>query len=465
MESRVPPSTIVQGNTFFPDVPPVLAGSLALVFSVGLYFPGYLSFDSAFQFWQARTGHFSNQSPVVMTALWQAVNALWPSPAAMLTLHFLAYWTGLVLLALQFWDRNLPRVAFILGIGFLPPAFVIMGHLWTDASLIAAMTLAFGLTVTGLVERRPFALALAAPLILYSGAVRHNSLLALIPLAMLWAQAVFEALPARRGAPSVIRRRFSVAAIAVLAVAASFGFGRTLDLALARERVSTWALVAGWDLAAISVRTGTMVVPAFARTPGLTLDQLRQQYTPLTNVPVFIGDEHVRYGMDGEVYSDEELRRLRAAWLATIAAHPWSYAAHRADVTAKLFGRYDGDLEGLFFSPTVVPYRDNPPAEAALWNLRDRYAELVRATRGWLIFMPALYLAIAAGVSLWAWPRKDSLTGRIALAAAGSGLLLVLPLTIAAPSAELRYSGWLFVSSIIGLAACGARITRAGRRR
>ena len=437
---------------------PVVAGSLALAFSLALYFPGYLSFDSAYQFWQVRTGHFSNQSPVVMTALWQAVNALWPSPAAMLTLHFAAYWTGLVLLALQLWESNLARIAFILGIGFLPPAFVIMGHLWTDASLIAAMTLAFGLTVTGLVGQRPLALALAAPFILYAGAVRHNSLLAIVPLALLWARGVLDALPARSDAPAGSRRKAGIAAIAMLAVAASFGFGRILDAALTRERVATWTLVATWDLAAISLRTGTMVIPAFARTPGLTLEQLRLQYTPYTNVPVFVGDEHVRHGMDDEVYSDEELRQLRAAWLAAVAAHPGSYAAHRADVTTRLFGRYDGDLEGLFFSPTVVPYKDNPPPERALWNLRDTFAAGVRATRGWLIFMPALYLAVAAGVALWAWRRRASPAGSIALAAAASGLLLVLPLTIAAPSAELRYSGWLFVSSVVGLAACGARI-------
>ena len=313
METRAPLSTTAAGRPTSRSVLPVLAGSIALAFSVGLYFPGYLSFDSAYQFWQARTGHFSNQSPVVMTALWRAVDAVWPSPAAMLTLHFVAYWTGLVLLALHLWERNLPRLAFMLGTGFLPPAFVIMGHLWTDASLIAAMTLAFGLTVAGLVRQRPLALVLAAPFILYAGAVRHNSLLAIVPLAMLWASGVLDALPVRGEPSAAIRRKTGIAAIAMLAVSASFGFGRVLDASLTRERVSTWTLVAAWDLAAISLRTGTMVIPAFARTPGLTLEQLRQQYTPYTNVPVFDGAEHVRHGMGEEAYSDRELQRLREA--------------------------------------------------------------------------------------------------------------------------------------------------------
>jgi hypothetical protein len=37
---------------------------------------------------------------------------------------------------------------------------------------------------------------------------------------------------------------------------------------------------------------------------------------------------------------------------------------------------------------------------------------------------------------------------------AASGLLLVLPLMLAANSTELRYSGWMFTATLIGLAAC-----------
>ena len=68
--------------------------------------------------------------------------------------------------------------------------------------------------------------------------------------------------------------------------------------------------------------------------------------------------------------------------------------------------------------------------------------------------MPALYMAAAAGVLVCAWRRRGSLSGRVALAAAASGLLLVLPLAVVAASAELRYSGWMFTATLIALAAC-----------
>ncbi len=107
--------------------------------------------------------------------------------------------------------------------------------------------------------------------------------------------------------------------------------------------------------------------------------------------------------------------------------------------------------------PTTVAYRDNPPGEAALTGWRDRLVEGVRRTRGWVIFTPAVYLVIAFGAAALGWRRRDELAGQVALAVAGSGLFLVLPLVVAAPGSELRYCGWLFTSSVVALAACFAR--------
>jgi hypothetical protein len=275
---------------------PVVVAAAGFGFSLIVLFPGWLSYDSSFQYWQVRTGEFSNLSPVVMTALWRGVHSLLPSPAAMLTLHLAAFWIGIVLLALAGWQGGRARAAFVIGVGFLPPVFVILGHLWTDASLIAAMTLAFGLTTTGLVRRRKWPLALAVPVLLYAGSVRHNSLLAIIPLAWLWASAASRTMtqPARHGAGNPAR--LGVAAIAVALVLASFLGGRALDHLLARERVSTWAIGALWDLAGISVDSGTVVIPELARTPGMDLESLRARYSPYTGVPLFEGDGRVRHG-------------------------------------------------------------------------------------------------------------------------------------------------------------------------
>ena len=441
---------------------PLLTGIGGLVISVVALYPGWLSFDSSYQYWQVRTGEFSNLSPVTMTALWKVVHSLGGPPAAMLVLHLVAYWSGLVLLALAMYRGAPARVAFVAALGFLPPVFVVLGHLWTDASLIAAMTLALGLMVFA--GRRRWLLIVAMPVLLYAGAVRHNSLLAIVPLAWLWIRhwdgARAGASFGRHGISSGIARRLVAV---LLIVAAAFGVGRALEHSLARERVSTWAIGALWDLAGVSLRTGTMLIPDFARTPGTSLESLRAKYTTYAGVPLFDGPGRVRHGLGDEIFGADEIARLRATWLAAIVDHPGAYLDHRLAVSRRLFGSYRDALEGLFFVPTAVPYRDNPPTPAALSPLREQLVAAIRQARGWPVFVPALYVALATAVLVVGFRRRNTDSGELACVVAASGLLLVLPLTVFAPSAELRYCGWLFAASAIAVAALGSTMRRGAR--
>ena len=305
-------------------------------------------------------------------------------------------------------------------------------------------------------------LVLAIPVMLYAGAVRHNSLMALAPLGVLWAHAWTQRTVAARSPRTAGEGGFAVAGITALLVLASFGTARALDGLLARERVSTWAIGALWDLSGISVDAGTVAIPEFALTPGTDLTSLRAKYTPYTCVPLFEGPGRVRHGLGDELFGSDELAALRRAWLAAIVAHPRAYAKHRFGLTLRLFGPYRRHAESLFFVPTVVPYRDNPPPAAPLSDLRAAVVEEARRTRGWLIFTPALYLGVAVGALACGWRRRRSIAGKVALSAAGSGLFLVLPLVAFAPSAELRYSGWLFTSSVVAAVACGVRPGNVG---
>jgi hypothetical protein len=436
-------------------VVPAMVGTLALVASVVLYFPGWLSFDSAFQYWQVRSGHYSNLSPVAMTALWALVHQAWPSTGAMLCLHLVLYWTGVVLLAQEFWTTAASRSFAILVAGLVPPVVVIFGHLWTDASLIATMTFAFALTIAGWRRRRRWPLLMALPVIGYAGAVRHNSLVAIVPLCLLWVHA-WRAAAARRPDRPLLPRPWVALGGAALIVAFAFAGGRVLDRLLVEERVSTWAIGALWDLAAISLDTDTLLLPTPSLTPGTSLATLRATYTPLTVVPLFSGPGRVRNGLGAELFSPDELALVQQAWIGAITAHPLSYLRHRALVSRHLFGSQKSELEGLFFVPAVVPYRDNPPPEPALSGWRDPWASWLRHSRGWMVFAPATYLVLATLALAWGLHHRREDAGRIALALAGSGVLLVAPLTLFAPSAEMRYCGWLYASSVLAAGAVAA---------
>ena len=47
--------------------------SLGFCMSLALLYPGHYSFDSGYQYWQARTGEISNVTPVAMIGLWSVL--------------------------------------------------------------------------------------------------------------------------------------------------------------------------------------------------------------------------------------------------------------------------------------------------------------------------------------------------------------------------------------------------------
>ena len=79
MSPRIPrQSPQAKGRATLATVLPWLATGLLFYLTIATFYPGYLSLDSAYQYWQARKGTFSNQSPPTMTMAWSAVSAVWP---------------------------------------------------------------------------------------------------------------------------------------------------------------------------------------------------------------------------------------------------------------------------------------------------------------------------------------------------------------------------------------------------
>lgn len=421
---------------------------VAFAFTAVAFYPGHLSFDSAFQLWQVRTGRFANLSPVAMTGLWSLVHRAWPGSGGMFVLHVLLYWAGVWLAVCTLFDRPWQRVAAGAFAALATPAHLIVVHLWTDAALVAALGFGTALILRADAKRTRAPLYAALPFLLYGGLVRHNALPALVPLAAWWVVVHARASP-RASAPSLAPGKAAFAM--VVALAAVFATGRALDRALVVQRMTTFSVVQLWDLAAMSLATKTMLVPQFVQPPGFTMAHLRERYSRFACVPLFTYPHGMRDGVSAP-FSEDEQRALWDAWLAAIRAHPSAYAAHRLSVTSALFGRYRNDRPSdLAFVPAIVPYADNPPIALNATALhRSTVAYYTRAV-GWWVYAPIVWIVVTAVVGGMAWRRRDDFRGRCALAAAASGFLYVAPLTLVAPSTELRYSAWLFAAGTLAL--------------
>uniref|UniRef100_UPI00214964AF hypothetical protein n=1 Tax=Tahibacter caeni TaxID=1453545 RepID=UPI00214964AF len=77
-----------------------LAATAALLFALAFH-PGWLSFDSSYQWWQARSGEISNINGIGIVLLWQAARLFHEGPQPLLLLQLALFWSGVALLALS----------------------------------------------------------------------------------------------------------------------------------------------------------------------------------------------------------------------------------------------------------------------------------------------------------------------------------------------------------------------------
>lgn len=411
--------------------------------------PGQFPFDSAYQLWQAHSGRFNDTLPVAMTALWSLLLRVGAGPASLLWLNLALYWAGLGLCVGAAVRSPWWRVAWLAILGFAPLALVEMAQLLSDAHFAAAMTFATGLAAWGAGTRRRVPLVAACAVLVWAGCIRHNAAIALLPFGGIAAQAFRGA----RGSPRHGARGWgSACAAAVMLCIVSFSLSVVIDRTIAREHATVWPSLALWDLAAISVASGTMLLPPFTRGAGLTPDELvaTGAFDPASNTLLYQKSRSgVRDGL-GEPYSPPQLAALRRAWLAAVLGHPRAYVRHRLRTLWLLVGPHRGPVQGVAYFEARTAFRDNPPLPTPMLPALQRrvYAAAAALTPTWW-FTAIPYLAaawLAAGLSTLRRPL-----GRVAIAAAASAIVYTLPLVVLAPGAELRYVTWPIVAGPLAL--------------
>lgn len=405
-----------------------MAGFLVTVL---LYFPGGMSSDSVAQLAQARSGTFANWHPPLMAWVWRPIDQLVPGPAGMLVLQAAAWWAGLALLTRRLFAAPMAGRALLL-LGFWPPLFGMVGTIWKDVQMAIAFTFAAGLMLAA--RGRAGWLIAALIAIAYGTAMRHNGLLAALPLAAWAAWALTAALADRR----VLR-----AAAACLLVAFTLGAPLAANRALTAHDSHVDQLLYAYDLAGISVRVGAQLVPPAIHARPVTVEDLRAVYDPNYVDPLY---------PTTLAFSDDvaTVWALRQAWLGAIAAHPWAYMAHRADVLSHALGLRPAVW--FAYHRGVVPNDLGVPAGEATWN--SPIYGLFWVLKWTPLYRPGLYLGLlVAGLWVLLKERRKRRFAGWAIAVALSGLLYALPNAAIAIAADLRYHLWALVATgLVGAA-------------
>lgn len=428
----------------------VLAALLGIAATCAAFFPGWASSDTLQQYLQA-TGQLrlDDVHPPLMAGLWHVADALWAGSAGLFLLFVAAWWIGLVASVWQLIAIAWQRWCVFAFVGFWPAAFLLLGHVWKDVGMGAALLLACAAILRWHCGggRTPWVLALLA--LVCACGFRHNGVFAAWPL-LLWL-----CWP-RMGEASRVRVRVGVViALSVLLAATPAMVSRVSGAV----RGDAWTVVALWDIAAISVAQETMLMPPSVVASDLRIDELRDGYRPWANPPLF-GSGKILLSLYVP-YSDAQRSELRQCWWEAVRTYPHAYLAHRAALARYLLFGYDATLPfQLVYVPErlvvdegttrLVPLQDDP---------------LVRiAQRVWTtpLFAGALYLGLAALAGAGALRGSQRSLRVPVLALSASAWSNALPLLLIAGSAEFRYLLWSVLASLLAVLAAWCPL-RTGR--
>jgi hypothetical protein len=415
----------------------LLCAAAALAYALAFY-PGWLSFDSSYQWWQARSGDISNINGIGIVLLWRAVLLAQDGPAPLLLFQVLLFWTGAAWIATALPARPASRIGFVALLA-LAPASWLLAQLWSDAALLALLMLATGAILRHRMSgmRVYFAIALIALALAISQ--RHNAVFAVVPL-LLWLCAV-------DGATTRALRWRRIAVAASFTALLIVGVQVTTRV-LTRQWFPVLPSLTLWDLSGMSVRENRMLLPDYAVAPQSSVADLASAYVPWSNTPLFASPRAgVRYPF--QPWPQEDQQRLTRDWIATIAQHPGAYLAHRGALLADLFGTRTRELPAeLTYVPGPVQYRDNPEVvirDSALRRLALRAFDRLRDTPA---FAAWPYLLLGALAALQALRRRDARRAP-ALWLSASAWAYALPYAVLAPAAEFRYLLWSCIASLV----------------
>jgi hypothetical protein len=417
---------------------PWLAAAALFAGVAYLFYPGALTWDSGYQWYQVRTGQWDSVHPVIMTALWSLTDRALPGPGGYFLLQLAAYWSGLAALATGLFARPRAQLLTVLGLGLFLPVLALLPFLWKDIGLLAGLVWTCALLVRE--QRRPRRMlrgAAFATLVL-ACAFRHNALPLAVPL--LWY------LAGREPALQPWRRRIAATAALTLVLAVLAGLPNRWP---GVEQRSVWPLVATWDLARVSVAERTVLLPPEILAEDFGLADLDRHVVAHSAVPMF-GSGKIADSISKSLTA-EQSAALVHAWLTMLREHLPAYLAHRARVTALLLGLDQAALPNqMILEYGVIQVGDNPALPVrnvpspATWNrlLHPLLDSPVFAF--WPYGLVLLVLAVGA--------RARRPVNPLLLPLLVSAALLVLPLALVAPSVEFRYLLWAVFAAPLGLA-------------
>jgi hypothetical protein len=409
-------------------------------FTLWLFYPGILTFDAYYISQDMQKHAYGDWQSPAMLALWMLIDPIAPGIGSILLLTATLYWFAFAQIACVIATRS-PWLAIVLPLlGFMPPAFVLVGVIWRDILFAVCWLLAAGLVFA--VARRRWTLRVPIQIVAlvlfgFGLLLRPNALAAapILAVYLLW--------------PSncTIKR----AAIAyVPLVVALFALVQVVYYGVFQaERQHPLHSTMVFDLGGISHFSGKNVFPG-NWTPEEERLIVSGCYKPIA-WDIYWTQEPCLFVM-GKLEDDKLFgtSAISSAWFRAVTSHPLAYLEHRFSVewqflAGKNLVMWTRDLD----DPDKIIFADKPRL-MALKTVNDVLNETP-------LFRAGVWLLIDLALCLLMWRRRETAAGAFVLGVCGSGAVYVLSFFAVGVSTDLRYAYWAVLAALAGAVVAAQR--------
>jgi hypothetical protein len=347
-----------------------IALAALMMFQLVAAYPGYLSFDSAYQWLQARVGEVTSLWPPGSVYLLQLFDAIWIGPHLVFILQIVAYWSCAT--TLMWFARGRAQAwASACALALLPIMWVCIPHVWSDVLLavllFAVVVMLIAIDRVASNAKRRALLAVALVCLVYASIVRHNAIVAIVPLAVWWCAHALRA----TGSTSVSPRHVAVASCVFVGLTFAF-YVATLNRA-STIRADTYAITLIWDVQAISVATNQNLIPKEI-SADTSIEDLRAGFDPVHALQLY-DKTKANWANSALGLTAAQKHVLQTAWFDAVIANPGAYVWHRARVMYRMLGRKSEPARnGGSDERARVQLKDNPrdalanPKLLAIWH-------------------------------------------------------------------------------------------------
>ena len=436
------------------------------LFTLAVYYPGYMSFDSVYQLQSAREGVTNNGNPPMMAYVWRLTDHIIPGPGGMLILNAGLFWFGLAGIASAISSCNVVRAAVVLFCGFLPPIFGLVGTIWKDVGMHSFLVIALAFSLQASKRGRPGLLIWSTAFICLAGTYRHNAFVATLPLIVMNTAIAVPLLKAKypRQAAALahrgLERAWVVGGTAAVCATLSMTVSFVNNHGVTDEQL--WRSTMVHDLVGISVYQGVNLLPEeVTRKSHVTIEDLKKMYVGYHLASIFAPGSRKLLGSPDPtstavIGANSDGKIVFKTWLVAVLDHPGSYLWHRGQVADKLLVLEAGNP----WYPFHAGIDPNPyHIEFAPSALSNKVLEWLRFAAGSTYLYSAwiyhVLLLVVIAVS-WLLPFRYALYMQLV---AASGIIYALTNLFMAPCPDFRFNNWVIGACCIciSLAAGGFR--------